>query len=38
MYVKAERQQDAHLSEDRTIAPNGYLTAKSMRTAHRRVK
>lgn len=37
MFVKSERQAVPHLSDDRTIAANGYLTPKSMRTFERRM-
>lgn len=37
MYVKRERQHVPHLSNDRSIAANGYLTPPSMRTPTRRM-
>ncbi|MBO0875941.1 MAG: hypothetical protein J2P19_21375 [Pseudonocardia sp.] len=37
LYIKGERQQVAHLSDDREVAANGYLTSRSLRTAKPRM-
>lgn len=37
LYVKGEQQEVAHLSDDREIAANGYLTHPTLRTPKRRM-
>jgi hypothetical protein len=37
LFVKGQRQEVAHLSDDRTVAANGYLTSRSLWTADRRM-
>jgi hypothetical protein len=37
LYVKGVRQEVAHLSDDRTVAANGYLTHPTLRTPTRRM-
>lgn len=37
LFVKGQRQGVAHLSDDRTVAANGYLTHPSLRTRDRRM-
>lgn len=37
LFVKGERQQVAHLSDDREVAANGYLRHPTLRTKKRRM-
>jgi hypothetical protein len=37
LYVKGQRQEVAHLSDDREVAANGYLKNRSLWTADRRM-
>lgn len=37
LFVRGERQQVAHLSDDREVAANGYLRHPTMRTKKRRM-
>lgn len=37
LFVRGKRQGLAHLSDDRTVAANGYLTHPSLRTRKRRM-